>query len=313
MVNQKHELTTEKQGEYNYTIGPYNKPVLTINSGDTVVVETQDALRGLVTSEDVKLGEEIDKLRPFLNPLNGPISVNGAKRGDALKIKIESIIPRGKGCAVLLPNFGGLSGNRECPALNPNLPEIARVVKVTTEGVEWNKNITFPYKPFIGVIGTSPLIDSISSATPSNHGGNMDLPYTCPGNILYLPVQVEGAFLYLGDCHATQGDGELCGGGIDFPTYTTITIEVVKGWSLEWPRLENDNFIMSIGSIRPLENAVRIAYDDLIKWMVADFCFDKWDAYLILSQVGRMRLGNIVDPNFTVGTFIEKKYLSYNL
>jgi len=306
----KHELTAEKQRKYCYTIGPYAKPVLSIEPGDTVIIETQDAFAGKIMSEDVKPSDVLNK--PFINPVNGPIFVKGAERGDALKIKIESIEPRGeqpRGTTCLQLNFGGLTGTDESPTLSDPLPELVRKVIVTTEGIKWNDRITFPYDPFIGTIGTSPLIDSINTLTPGKHGGNMDLPDVRPGNILYLPVQVEGGFLYLGDCHAVQGDGELCGVAIEFPTYTTIKVDIVKKLTLEWPRLESHDFIMSIGSARPMENAARIAYADLIKWMVSDFGFDKWDAYFILTQVGRVRLGNMVDPNYTIGAFIEKKYL----
>jgi acetamidase/formamidase len=137
----------------------------------------------------------------------------------------------------------------------------------------------------------------------------MDLPDIGPGATLYLPVKVEGALLYLGDGHATQGDGELCGVAIEFATTTTITVDVVKGWELTWPRLENDRFIMSIGSARPMEDAARIAYADLVQWMVSKYGFDKWDAYFLLTQAGRVRLGNMVDPAYTIGAGITKEYL----
>jgi len=311
MSSQVLQLTTKKQGKYFYTIGPYTKPVLSTKNGDTIVIETQDAFGGKLKNENTK-PSDVEKL-PFVNPVNGPIFIKGAKRGDTLKIIIESILPRGKqpsGTTCLVLNFGGLAGTDESPILSPPLAELVRKVPVTIEGVKWNKNITFPYKPFIGTIGTSPLIDSINTLTPGKHGGNMDLSDICPGNILYLPVQVEGAFLYLGDCHAVQGDGELCGVAIEFPTYTTIKVEVLEKRTLEWPRLEGDDFIMSIGSVRPMENAIRIAYYDLIQWMVSDYGFDKLDAYFILGQVGQVHLGNMVNPNYTVGAFINKKYLS---
>lgn len=310
MVNQEYILSAEKQGEYFYTIGPYAKPVLSINSGDTIVVETKDCFEGKFKNEGIKPSKVIEK--PFTNPVNGPIYVEGAKRGDSLKITIESIFPIGdqpRGTTLLQPNFGGLTGTEESPVLNEPLPEIVKKVEVTTEGIKWNEKITFPYKPHIGIIGTSPLIDSINTLTPGKHGGNMDLSDVCPGNILYLPVQIDGGFLYLGDCHAVQGDGELCGVAIEISTTTTLKIELLKEWEIEWPRLESPDFIMSIGSARPMENAARIAYYDLIKWMISDFDFDKWDAYFILTQIGKIHLGNMVDPKYTMGAFIEKKYL----
>jgi amidase len=137
----------------------------------------------------------------------------------------------------------------------------------------------------------------------------MDLADVCPGATIYFPVKVDGALLYLGDGHAVQGDGEVCGVAIEFATTTTITVNLVKGWDLAWPRLENDKFIMSIGSARPMEDAARIAFADLVHWMVSKFGFEKFDAYFVLSQVGKVRLANMVDPNYTIGASISKTYL----
>jgi len=87
-------------------------------------------------------------------------------------------------------------------------------------------------------------------------------------------------------------------------------VELIKGWTIEWPRLENEEVIMTIGSSRPLEDATRIAYRELVRWMAKDYGFDMWDAYMMLSQCGKVRLGNFVDPKYTVGAAISKKYLA---
>jgi amidase len=305
-----HHLTAAVQGRYHYTVGPYAKPILQVNAGDTIVVETQDAFEGRIKDERTKPSQVLEV--PFLNPQNGPIYVEGATKGDALAVRIDSIVPRGeqpRGTTCLIPHFGGLTGTDVTAMLNDPLPELVRKVEVTEKEVQWNNRLAFPYRPFIGTISTSPQIDSIGALTPGNHGGNMDLPDICPGATVYLPVRVEGALLYLGDCHATQGDGELCGVAIEHETHTTITVHVIKGWTLRWPRLENKDCIMSIGSARPMEDAARIAYADLVDWMVTRYGFDKWDAYFILTQIGRVRLGNMVDPNYTIGASISKEYL----
>jgi acetamidase/formamidase len=158
-------------------------------------------------------------------------------------------------------------------------------------------------------LSCSPEIDSISSLTPDNHGGNMDLPDMGPGTVTYLPVRVPGARLFIGDAHACQGDGEVCGVAVEHASLTTIRVDVIKKWTIEWPRLETDDLIMAIGSARPLEDATRIAYRELIRWMAADYGFDQLDAYMMLSQCGKVRLGNFVDPKYTVGAAVLKKYL----
>ncbi|MDR2391167.1 MAG: acetamidase/formamidase family protein [Planctomycetota bacterium] len=306
----KHHLTEKIQTVfgYSYTIGPYNKPVMEIQPGDTVIVETLDCFEGKVTSVDVK--PSTVATIPFLNPQNGPILVKGAEPGDALAVHVESIVPRGPqpcGTTCLQRYFGALTPTAR--TLSEPFPEMVKKVEVTGDGIVWNKKLTIPYQPFIGTIGTAPLIYSVDTLTPGNHGGNMDLPDVAPGATVYLPIRKEGAYLYLGDCHAAQGDGELCGVAIEYPTTTTVKIDLVKGWTLDWPLLENDEFIMATGSVRPLEDAVRLAYDNLIGWMVDKYGFDKWDAYFLVTQVGRVRVGNVVDPNFTAGASISKKYL----
>ncbi|MEO6897247.1 MAG: acetamidase/formamidase family protein, partial [Caldimonas sp.] len=123
-------------------------------------------------------------------------------------------------------------------------------------------------------------------------------------------VRTSGGRLFIGDAHACQGDGEVCGTAVEYASTTTIHVDLIKSWALDWPRLENESIVMTIGSARPLEDAARIAYRDLVLWMEAEFGFDRWDAYMLLSQCGKVRLGNFVDPKYTVGAGIEKKYLA---
>ena len=136
----------------------------------------------------------------------------------------------------------------------------------------------------------------------------MGLPDMGPGTITYLPVRSPGGRLFTGDAHACQGDGEVCGVAVEYPTTTTITVDLIKGWNIQWPRFEADDFIMSIGSVPSLEDATRIADRELVLWMVADYGYDKWDAYMLLSQCGKVRLGNVVDPQYTVGAAVPMRY-----
>ena len=306
-----HQLTEAKQGKYHYTMGPYSDPVLHVEPGDRIVVETRDAFEGAIKTEKDMPSQKCTM--PFLNPQNGPIMIKGAQKGDAVAVYIESMVPRGenpRGTCAMIPEFGGLTGTYYTATLNDPLPEIVRKINVDEQWVYWSERVTLPYKPHIGTLSCSPEIDSISSLTPDNHGGNMDLPDMGPGSITYLPVRTAGARLFIGDAHACQGDGEVCGVAVEYATVTTIRVDLIKGWNIEWPRLENDEVIMCIGSTRPLEDATRIAYRELVRWMEKDYGFDKWDAYMMLSQCGRVRLGNFVDPKYTVGAAISKKYLA---
>src|SRR3978361_1198636 len=267
----RHTLYIATQGDFHYVYGPYAKPVLTVNAGDVVVVETEDAFGGVITSEN---DSPTAKLQfPFLNPQCGPIAVNGIEKGDCLAVHIQAVETRGAqpaGKTCIIPEFGGLVGTASTAMLNPPLPERVRLMHVDKVGVRWSDKITLPYQPFIGTIGISPEIEAISSLQPDYHGGNMDLPHGEPGAILDFPVHVKGGFLYVGDCHATQGDGELSGVAIEQRATVTLQIDVIKGWSFAWPRLETEKFIMTIGSARPLEDAARIAYRALVRWVRAD-------------------------------------------
>ena len=305
-----YTITEESQGQYHYVYGPFAKPVLKVDPGSVISAETHDAFEGKIKFETDKPSEILNF--PFLNPQNGPIYVNGAEKGDTLAVYIKSIVPRGPqpvGTTCLIREFGGLVATGDTALLNPPLPERVRKMHVDKNGVRWSDKIILPYEPFIGTIGVSPEIEAISSLQPDYHGGNMDLPDVAPGAILYFPVHTKGGLLYVGDCHATQGDGELSGVAIEQRAAVTLQVDVIKGWRFAWPRLETENFLMTIGSARPLEDAARIAYRELVRWMSADYGFDEIDAYMLLSQAGRIRLGNMVDPKYTMGASILKKYL----
>ena len=306
-----HHLTEARQGRYHYVYGPYAEPVLKIIPGDIVVAETKDSFEGKVTKE-TDSPTALQSL-PFVNPQCGPITVDGAEKGDVLAVHIHSITPRGDqpaGTTALIPEFGGLTGTTYTAVLNEPLPERVKKMEVTEKGVKFNSRITLPYEPFIGSIGVSPEIEAVTSLQPDYWGGNMDIPDVAPGAIVYFPVHHQGAYLYLGDCHATQGDGELCGVAVEIASTTTVQVDLIKQWPIEWPRLENEQFIMAIGSARPMEDAARIAYRELVRWLVVEYRWDLYEAYFFLSQAGRVRLGNMVDPKYTLGASILKKYIS---
>ncbi|MFZ0206468.1 MAG: acetamidase/formamidase family protein [Roseiarcus sp.] len=309
-LGKRHGLDIAAQGEFQYVYGRYAAPKLTIDPGDLVVVETEDAFGGAIQSEQDRPTEKLKF--PYLNPQSGPIAVRGAAKGDCLAVHIHAVETRGAqpaGKTCIIPEFGGLVGTASTALLNKPLPERVRTMHVDKDGVRWSEKIVLPYEPFIGTIGVSPEIEAISSLQPDYHGGNMDLPDVAPGAILYFPVHTEGALLFVGDCHATQGDGELSGVAVEQRATVTLHVDVIKNWSFAWPRLETSDFIMTIGSARPMEDAARIAYRELVRWMSADYGFDEIDAYMFLSQAGRMRLGNMVDPKYTMGASVLKKYL----
>jgi amidase len=306
----RHRLTEADQGQYHFVYGPYADPVLRVSPGDTVEIETLDAFGGAVRTEDDLPSRVLNM--PFVNPQNGPIAVEGAAKGDVLAVEILSILPRGPqpaGTTALIPEFGGLVATPTTAMLNPPIPERVKKMVVTPEGVVFSDRITLPYEPFAGTMGVSPEIEAVSSLQPDYWGGNMDLPDVAPGACIYFPVQRPEAYFYVGDCHGRQGDGELCGVAVEIPATITVRLDLIKGWSIPGVRLETPDFIMSVGSARPMEDAARMAYRDLVRWLVSDYGFEQSEAYFLCTQAGRVRVGNMVDPKYTLGASMLKKYL----
>ncbi|MHB2169063.1 acetamidase/formamidase family protein [Alsobacter sp. R-9] len=305
-----HEITEAVQGEYRYVYGPYAEPVIRIRPGDIVAAHTKDAFGGAIKTE-ADLPSKVLNM-PFVNPQNGPIAVEGAEKGDVLAVRIISIVPRGPqpaGTTALIPEFGGLVATPTTAMLNAPLAEKVKKMEVTPAGVKFSDRVTLPYEPFVGTLGVSPEIEAVSSLQPDYWGGNMDLPDVAPGAIVYFPVQHKDAFLYMGDCHGRQGDGELCGVAVEIPAVLTVQVDLIKGWSIPGVRLETEDFIMSVGSARPMEDAARMAYRDLIRWLVSDYGFDESEAYFLCTQAGRVRVGNMVDPKYTLGASMLKSYI----
>ncbi len=302
-------LTLEQQGPMRYVYGPYERPTLTVDPGTVIEVETHDAFEGKVVTE-ADLPSKVLNF-PYLNPQTGPIFVNGAEKGDALAIRIIDVAPRGPqpvGTTCLVPEFGGLTSTANTALLHPPLEERVKKIPVDRDGVYWSDDLTLPFEPFIGTIGVSPEIEAISSLQPDYYGGNMDLPDMAPGAIVYFPVSVEGALLFVGDCHAIQGDGEVSGVALEMPATVTLQLDLIKRHALAWPRLETEDVVMTIGCARPLEDAARIAYRELIRWFAEGKGMDELDAYMFLTQAAKVRLGNMVDPKYCVAASVSKKY-----
>ncbi len=302
-------IRIEDQENFPYVYGPFETPVISADPGSVLTIETHDAFEGKLTSE-TDIPSEILNF-PYLNPQTGPVYINGAKKGDCLAVHIRSVKPRGPqpvGTTGLLKEFGGLVGTGATAMLNDPLPERVKKMHVDEDGVRWNEDITLPYEPFIGTIGVAPEIEAITSLQPDYYGGNMDLPDVAPGAIIYLPVHIDGAHLYMGDCHAIQGDGEVSGIALEIPATIEVYVDLIKDYTIAWPRLETEDFLMTIGCARPLEDAARIAYRELVRWFSAVKPMDKLEAYMFLTQCAKVRLGNMVDPKYCMGASVSKRY-----
>jgi amidase len=252
------------------------------------------------------------------NPLTGPFFIEGAEPGDTLVVHILDLQVDGdQGLGAFAPGFGALNQTNYTPMLHAPLPEKIWFYPIdqasntaTFQALDSNYKVKIPLHPFLGCIGVAPAGgEARSSIVPAEFGGNMDAPEVSTGNTLYLLVNVAGALLYFGDGHAVMGDGEIAGTAVEVPMKVRLQVDVVKGKHSNWPRFENDKEIMAAGIYRPVDDAVRIAFTELVGWIHADYGLSELDAYELLSQVGKAHLTEMVDPNYVVVASIEKKYL----
>jgi amidase len=298
-----------KMEDLKYTYGPF-PPVLKVHAGDTIETNTVDAD-----------GHAVEKagLKPRgPNPLTGPFYVEGAEPGDTLVVKFLTVDVDGKeGWGSTVAGFGALNSSRYTPIIGKGIPDKVWTYPIdkarnlaTFHASDSNFTVNIPLHPFLGCVGVAPADgEARSSIVPAEFGGNMDAPEASVGNTLYLPVNVPGALLFLGDGHAAMGDGEVAGTAIEVSMRVRVQVDVIKHKTIQWPRFENDNYIMAVGIYRPLDDALRIAFTELIKWMRERNGLSEMDAYELLSKTAEIHLDEMVDPNYVIVAKINKKFL----
>jgi acetamidase/formamidase len=301
------ELLQLPKGEVRYTLGPEHPPVASVTPGTRLRIETELNIGDVIHSLDDRFDAGMLKL-PFVNPVTGPVAVDGASRDQVLVCDIERIELTPPGFTALVPGFGPFVDWIRRRDFGVH----ARIVDVHDGEVIWDERTRIPVRPMAGTIGTAPLLDSISTIDNGPHGGNMDVQEIEPGARLYLPIEVDGALFYVGDCHAVQGDGELCGiGAIEIRTHTTVRLDLAPSpQRMHWPRIETETYIAAVASARPLEDAFRLAVEELVNWMTADYGFTSADAVLLLGQVAEARCTQVVNPKYTYIVKLPKRYLT---
>jgi amidase len=309
------KLKLRQQKRFYYTLDASNEPMLEIEPGETIVVETEDAMNGRIRTEEdcLKYMHSEEWHTPGSNPQSGPIYVKGAEKGDTLVIDIKDIKPLiGQGATGINQWWsytGGLGvAGAAAVAKFFELPRHSyewRICPIKDDKIHFSDKILIPYKPMIGTIGTA-LPKTMATKLPGPNGGNMDQAEVCIGNRLYLPIFVKGALLHLGDVHGAQGDGELSGGAIEMPAETTITVDLIKEKAIRWPRIESPTHIMVVcNGRRGLDMSVMLAFIELLLWLEEEFGFDKLEAYALCTQVSKVQLGNL----WSVAAKFPKKYL----
>lgn len=285
-------------------------PVLTIRPGD--IVETETFSRAGDYYDPNKAGPWPGEVGPFL--------IDGASPGDTLVVRILKLTPN-RDIAISNVTGTGISGvaaDGRTRMLNDPLPARRFVWRIDRQRLtgtldlpnSTTKRIELPLRPMLGRVAVAPAGEEAwGGLWPGDFGGNLDASDVGQGATIHLPVFHPGALFYFGDFHALQGDGEIVGSGLESTADVTFQFDLIKGKRIRWPRIENDEHIMVAGSVRPLIDALRIAYVELIEWLVADYGFEKMEAFQIASQAGVVRVANVVDPNYTVIAKFPKKFL----
>lgn len=298
--------------DYHNTFSFAHKPVQRIKPGDRVATKTIDAAGYDNNNTRVSRGP---------NPQTGPFYIDGAESGDVLVVRLDKIKPNRKtawSSQVLAPYaadpaFLRFEASREQRSHETWDVDLVQGIARTTSNDIQPPSIEVPIHPMLGCVAVAPpRKEAISTSTPGRFGGNMDYFGMNEGVVLMLPVYEPGALLFVGDGHVRQGHGEVVGNALEISMDVEFTVDLIKNKEIRWPRLENDDYIMVLGSARPLLQALQHATTELLRWLIEDYGFDERGASLLMGHALEYEIANVVDPHFTVVAKIKKVLLRGN-
>ena len=300
-------------------------PLLRVQPGEPFEIETYDASSGYFkTADDLAMPSKrpgFDRTPAMVNPIGGPVFVEGAQRGDTVAVTIDEIVVDTYSWIAVGPRRGPLGDSAKYPELSGKYTtKIFRHTPgpsgTTRDGtLHFSDKISWPITPFVGTIGVAPDREVLTSADGQGEwGGNIDVRDVCPGNRILLPVHHEGALFYLGDVHASQGDTEFTGTAAETKATVRVRVEVIKGKKVPWMRIEKPDAIIALHAVRPLEVAVETATLSLIDWLVADYGFTATDAYCLVSTCPDFRINvyqmcKLAKLQYVAGAELPKRYL----
>ncbi|MFD2922498.1 acetamidase/formamidase family protein [Halobacillus naozhouensis] len=283
---------------YVYVMRKENKPALKVQAGEQVVMDTYDCFENQIQTEDATF-TSIDWER--INPATGPVYVEGAQAGDILQVRIDNIELGEKGVMATGPKLGVMGHRIDDFQI--------KMVEVKDNEVVFDDKVTLPLQPMIGVIGVAPENEGVSCGTPGAHGGNMDTKLVTTGATLYFPIFQEGGLFSLGDVHAAMGDGEVCVSGVEIPAKVTLTLDVIKGYSIDYPYIENEAGAASLVSRESLDEAADLAVENMIDLLQPQTDLTLAEFTMLMSAAGEVQVSQIVDPLKTARFFVPKRIL----
>lgn len=287
------------------------EPILTVNTGEEITVEMIDASGGQINTNSTE--EDVASLNfDKVNPVTGPIYIKGAEAGDILVVDLKEFTGSSWGWTANIPGFGLLADEFPEPFLN--------ISEYNQDWVYYTPEIRLPYSPFAGTIGVAPATAGTQSVVfPRNVGGNMDIRHLTTGSKLYLPVEVQGGLFSVGDGHATQGDGEVCGTAVETALNLRLSFDLIKGVNIKSPQFETklafknidsekeDSIYVTTGIAPDLMAAARDAVRYMIDYLMREYKLDAVIAYSLCSVAADLKISEVVDaPNWIVTAHLNK-------
>ena len=300
------------------------KPLITVKPGERFVVETEDAGQGYIRDEKTlpypwkRPTHQVTP--PTVNPVAGPIFIDGVEKDDVVVVVIEKIIPDSQGYTLLIPGEGILGNFHTSGKFNEYYTRIIKHIPGPSGTMDdgeciFNDHTRWHLTPHIGTICLSPereILATVLAQGPS--GGNLDSCDFSEGSRIFLQSYVEGGLLFIGDVHGSEGDGELTGTADETRAEVTLSCEVIKNKTIPHVRIEKEHTIIGLFCVKPLEEAVRGAVRNLMNWMKEDYGYDEREAYLLIGVCPgfRIHIYQMVPMSglsYTAGAEIPKKYL----
>jgi amidase len=263
------------------------QPVVSVDPGTVIEIETWDCFTGQVQTENDTIAQ-LDLSR--VNSATGPIAVNGAEPGDSLSVTFIEIKPGPQGAAMVIPEWGQLVEHCKAPT--------TRIFKVKDGIITMNEKVSFPTRPMFGVVGVAPASGVIPTFLADRHGGNMDDHQNGIGATLHMPVFQSGGMLAIGDMHASMGDGEISGTGVEIGGTATIKVDLIKGKQGGWPITEDSEAWYTHGTTADsIDGALKSACEEAAKLLVDQWGFTIEDAFIFLSVAGDLGIAQYCHPS----------------
>jgi len=275
-----------------------NMPAYRVSDGERVVVETLDAFSNHVKSSKT-LFEHLSM--DDVNPATGPIEIEGLLAGETLCISIEKIRCGSRGVMMCSPNLGVLMSDVRRSR--------TKIIPIKKNRAVFSEDIEIELNPHVGVIGVSPSKGEFPTFHPGDFGGNMDTVEAREGSKIHLPTFVDGGMVAMGDVHASMGDGEVCGTGIEVPAEVTVVFSRNSELKLERPMIETPTSWITFAAAKTLDSAAKIATSDMVRFIMNSRGTDFEEAYMLASVAADLRVSQVVDPLMAAKMEIRKRYL----